>query len=35
MGHNKGSDNVKKRAKRRQKTDRLAVAKSKATPPAK
>jgi len=28
MGHCKGKDNVKKRAKRRQKTERLALAKS-------
>ena len=35
MGHNKGSDNVKKRAKRRQKTERLAEAKSKAATAAK
>jgi len=27
MGHNKGRDNVKKRAKRRKKTERLALAK--------
>jgi hypothetical protein len=30
MGHNKGKDNVKKRAARRKKTERLALAKSKA-----
>lgn len=35
MGHNKGSDNVKKRAKRRAKTDRLALAKIKTPTPAK
>ena len=35
MGHNKGSDNVKKRTKRRQKSERLALTKSKATAPAK
>jgi hypothetical protein len=27
MGHNKGKDNVKKRAARRKKTERLAAAK--------
>jgi len=32
MGHSKGKDNVKKRAARRQKNDRLEVAKSKAKP---
>jgi len=31
MGHCKGKDNVKKRAVRRKKTERLALAKSKAT----
>jgi hypothetical protein len=31
MGHCKGKDNVKKHAKRRKKTERLALAKSKAT----
>jgi hypothetical protein len=35
MGHCKGKDNVRKRASRRKKTDRLALAKAKATPPAK
>lgn len=30
MGHNKGSDNVKKRAARRKKTERLALAKATA-----
>lgn len=30
MGHNKGKDNVKKRAKRRVKNDRLADAANKA-----
>jgi hypothetical protein len=30
MGHNKGKDNVKKRASRRKKTERLALEKSKA-----
>jgi hypothetical protein len=30
MGHSKGKDNVKKRAARRKKDDRLALAKSKA-----
>jgi hypothetical protein len=30
MGHDKGKDNVKKHAKRRKKTERLALAKSKA-----
>jgi hypothetical protein len=30
MGHCKGKDNVKKRATRRKKNDRLALAKSKA-----
>ena len=34
MGHNKGKNNVKKRASRRKKTERLAVAKGKATAPA-
>ena len=29
MGHNKGKDNVKKRAAARKKNDRLAAAKSK------
>jgi hypothetical protein len=29
MGHNKGRDNAKKRAKRRKKNDRLALAKKK------
>jgi hypothetical protein len=29
MGHNKGKDNVKNRAARRKKTERLALAKSK------
>jgi hypothetical protein len=29
MGHNKGRDNAKKRAKRRKKTERLAFAKKK------
>jgi hypothetical protein len=29
MGHNKGRDNAKKRAKRRRKTERLALAKRK------
>jgi hypothetical protein len=29
MGHNKGKDNVKKRANRRKKTERLALAASK------
>jgi hypothetical protein len=29
MGHSHGRDNVKKRAKRRKKTERLAVAKRK------
>ena len=31
MGHNKGKDNVKKRIKRRKKTERLAEAKAKPT----
>ncbi len=31
MGHNKGKDNVKTKAARRKKTERLALAKSKAT----
>jgi hypothetical protein len=31
MGHNKGKDNVKKRAVRRKKTERLALAKIAAT----
>jgi hypothetical protein len=31
MGHCKGKDNVKKRAARRKKLERLALAKSKAT----
>jgi hypothetical protein len=35
MGHNKGKDNVKKRAARRKKTERLALEKSKAAPAAK
>jgi|GEM_PF-793581 len=35
MGHCKGKDNVKKRAKRRMKTERLALAKSKVAPVAK
>ena len=35
MGHNKGSDDKKKRIKRQQKIDRLALAKSKAAAPAK
>jgi len=35
MGHDKGKDNVKKHAKRRKKTERLALAKSKATAAAK
>jgi hypothetical protein len=35
MGHCKGKDNVKKRASRRKKTERLALAKSKATVAAK
>ena len=35
MGHNKGSDDKKKRIKRQQKNDRLALAKSKAAAPAK
>ncbi len=30
MGHNKGQDNVKKRAARRKKAERLALDKSKA-----
>ena len=30
MGHNKGKDNVKKRAARRKKTERLALAKANA-----
>jgi len=34
MGHCKGKDNVKKRAARRKKTDRLALAKSLAAPAA-
>jgi hypothetical protein len=34
MGHNKGSDNVKKRAARRKKTERLALAKIVAAAPA-
>jgi len=34
MGHCKGKDNVKKRAARRKKTDRLALAKSNAAPAA-
>jgi len=29
MGHNQGRDNAKKRAKRRKKTERLALAKKK------
>ena len=32
MGHNKGKDNVKKRAARRKKTERLAAEKAKAAP---
>jgi len=35
MGHYKGKDNVKKRATRRKKTERLALAKSKAAAAAK
>jgi len=35
MGHNKGKDNVKKRAARRKKTERLILAKLKAAPAAK
>ena len=35
MGHCKGKDNVKKRAVRRKKTERLKLAKSKATEAAK
>ncbi len=35
MGHNKGSTNVKKRAARRKKTERLALAKIAATTAAK
>ena len=35
MGHNKGKDNVKKRTRRRQKDERLALAASKAKPAAK
>ena len=35
MGHNKGSDNVKKRAARRKKTERLALAKIAAATAAK
>jgi hypothetical protein len=35
MGHCKGKDNVKKRAVRRKKTERLALAKIKAAAPAK
>jgi len=35
MGHNKGKDNVKKRLARRKKTERLALAKSKAAAAAK
>ena len=31
MGHNKGKDNVKTKAARRKKNDRLALAKSKAS----
>jgi len=31
MGHCKGKDNVRKRASRRKKTERLALAKIKAT----
>ena len=34
MGHNKGKNNVKKRASRRKKTERLAAAKSPVTAPA-
>lgn len=34
MGHCKGKNNVKKRIARRIKTDRLALAKIKATTPA-
>ena len=30
MGHNKGQDNVKKRARRRKKAERVALTKSKA-----
>src|SRR5947208_2612512 len=32
MGHSKGRDNAKKRAKRRKKTERLALAKKKRKP---
>jgi len=32
MGHNKGRDNARKRAKRRKKTERLASAKKKQKP---
>ncbi len=35
MGHDKGKDNVKKHAKRRKKTERLALAKTKAAAAAK
>jgi hypothetical protein len=35
MGHNKGKNNVKTRNARRKKTERLALAKSKAAAPAK
>jgi len=31
MGHSRGRDNVKKRARRRKKTERLALAKRKQT----
>jgi hypothetical protein len=31
MGHSKGRDNAKERAKRRKKTERLALAKKKKT----
>ncbi len=34
MGHNKGKDNAKARAKRRKKNDLVILAKRKATPPA-
>jgi hypothetical protein len=32
MGNSQGRDNVRKRAARRRKTERLALAKTKATP---
>jgi hypothetical protein len=34
MGHNKGKDNVNKRAARRRKTERLAAAKAAPSKPA-